>query len=306
MSNWIIILLSVALIAQTVYLLSYKKQIKDIGNQLFFISKHQSFKFILLQLKPKEVYRLVELCNQLLRDQRELSQQFIQKNEEVNATIVSLSHDIRTPLASLGGYLQLAEAEDSLTEKSRYISLAHSRMKRIITLVDELFYYTKLQNSDYHLEMASVDVIDLLQKRLFTVIDDFSLRDSEPDIHMPDFPVYILANRNAVERVFDNLLSNYFLHGSGILTIRCEEQDHDVTFHFTNQLSPEQTIHTDKIFTRFFKEDTSRTSQSSGLGLSIVKTLMEKMNGSVHVNAEDEKFCLSITFIKSDKEYGHE
>ncbi len=74
-----LILLSIALTIQTVYLLYYKKQIKDIGNQLSFISQHHSFKFIQTQIKPKEIARLIDLCNTLLSNQRELNQDFIKK-----------------------------------------------------------------------------------------------------------------------------------------------------------------------------------------------------------------------------------
>src|SRR5690625_4811915 len=99
-----LILLSVALTAQTIYFVYYKNQIKDIGDQLAFISKHNSLNFIQTQIKPREIYRLIDLCNTLLHKQREMNQEFNQRNEEINATIVSLSHDIRTPLTSLDGY----------------------------------------------------------------------------------------------------------------------------------------------------------------------------------------------------------
>lgn len=88
-----LVLVSIAFVAQSVYLLYFKQQIKDIGKQLSFISKNHSFKFIQIQIRSKEMYE-AQLCNMLLNNQRELNRQFIQKNKEVNATIVSLSHDI--------------------------------------------------------------------------------------------------------------------------------------------------------------------------------------------------------------------
>jgi len=299
-----LILLSTALLAQTVYFLYYKNQIKDIGNQLSFISKHDSFKFVHIQVRPKEIYQLVDICNSLLRGQRELNQQFIKKNEEINTTIISLSHDIRTPLTSLGGYLQMAESTQSLTEKSRYIGLAQTRMKQMVTLVDELFFYTKLQNPEFVLDLDTLDVIDVLQKRLFYFIDEFSRGESEPELELPESPIYILSNSNALERIFENIIKNYFLHGDRdrSLSIRCENESDKVVIHFTNQLKHDQSIQADKIFTRFYKEDLSRSIHSSGLGLFIVKTLMEKMGGSVQVSLKGKKFCLSITFVKAEKE----
>lgn len=296
-----IIVLSIALIALTTYLLYYKYQLKDICNQLSFISNNDSFKLVQLQIKPKEVYQLAEMCNKLLRKQRELNQQFIEKKEEVNATIVSLSHDIRTPITSLRGYLQLAELSNELSDKSRYIELAQTRMKQIISLVDELFYYSKLQNPEYVIELEPVDVINTLQKSLFSFIDEFSNKDSsEPDLSLSEAPLYVVANRQALERVLGNIFNNYFIHGRGTLSIRYEEEQNEITIHFSNLMKEDQTIHGEKLFDRFYKGDPSRTHHSSGLGLSIVRSLMEKMNGSTQFRIEENRFNLSTTLAKSE------
>lgn len=297
-----VIILSIALIVLGLYLLYYKKQISDIGSQLSFIIKHDSFKFVQTQMRPGEIYRLVEQCNLLLSKQRELSNKFIVKNEEVNQTIVSLSHDIRTPLTSLGGYLQLAERTDHLADKSRYLTLALTRKEQIVSLVEQLFFYTKLQNPEYVVELNTLDVIDVLHKRLFTFLDQFCRQNCEPIIHVPDTQVFIIGNHSALDRIFENIIGNYFAHGEGSLVINYEEKHHLVVICFANKVKQDQMIQADKIFTRFYKADYSRTSQSSGLGLSIVKSLMEKMNGSVEVNLEEGEFSITTTFVKVDKE----
>lgn len=297
-----LILLSIALILQTIYIMYYKNQIKDIGGQLSFISKHNSFKFIQTQIKPKEIHQLITLCNTLLRDQRELNQEYLKKNEEINATIVNLSHDIRTPLTSLDGYFQLARRSEDDKEKNQYILMAQTRIKQIITLVDELFLYTKLQNPEYVLELESIDIVNMLKGRLFSFIDDFSQIGYEPDINLPESSIYINGNGSALERVSENIIKNYLLHGEGALTIHYQEKQNEMVIHFTNSLKHSQLINFDKIFTRFYKEDSSRTNHSSGLGLSIVKSLMEKMNGYVHAELKDNQFRISVAFIKTEKE----
>lgn len=297
-----LILVLAAFSIQTAYLLYYKRQIKDIGNQLSFISKHHSFKFIQTQIKPKEISELIDICNGLLQQQRELNQDFIAKSEEINSTIVSLSHDIRTPITSLDGYLQLAKRAEDVQEKTGYITMAQTRIKQIITLVDELFLYTKLQNQDYHLELESIDIMNLLKNQLFTYFDEFAQIGHEPNVILPESSMYAIGNENALERVFANIIRNYFLHGEGTLTIRYEEKEKEVLFHFSNPLKQRQPIKFDKIFTRFYKEDPSRTNHSSGLGLSIVKSLMEKMNGDVDADLKGREFCISLAFIKMKKE----
>jgi len=301
-----VILLSAALIVLSVYLFYYKLQINDISSQLSFIIKHDSFKFVQTQIRPKEIYRLVEQCNMLLTKQRELNKQFTMKNEEINQTIVSLSHDIRTPLTSLGGYLQLAERTDHLADKSRYLTLALTRKDQIVSLVEQLFFYTKLQNPEYTLELGSLNVIDVLHKRLFFFFDEFTRKNCEPILYVPDSSVYIVGNPNALDRVFENIVSNYFLHGDGPFSIHFEEKHNQVIISFSNKLRQDNTVQANKSFTRFYKDDPSRTVHSSGLGLSIVKSLMEKVNGSAEVSLEGEQFSIRTTFVKVEKGREHE
>lgn len=296
----LLITLSVLLIIVTIYLLYYKSQIRAIGNQLAFISEHHSFKFIQTQIKPKEISQLINLCNTLLNSQRELNQQFINKNDEINATIVSLSHDIRTPLTSLDGYLQLAGRTEEARETKHFITQAQTRTGQINSLADELFLYTKLENKDYSLDLESIELVNLLKKCLFTFIDEFTQRSCEPDINLPESSIYIMGNGSALERVFENIIKNYLLHGEETMTIRYEEREHKVIVHFINDMKEGTSINLTNIFTRFYKEDASRTSHSSGLGLYIVKSLMDKMHGDVRADIEQNRFCLSLAFNKTD------
>src|SRR5690606_13807414 len=105
--------------------------------------------------------------------------------------------------------------------------------------------YTKLQNPEYIVEVDSVDMIDVLQKRLFYYIDDFSQRNSEPLLHIPDSLVNIVGNHHALERVFGNIISNYFSHGDGPLSIRYEEKHDKSVIHFTNSLAVNHRLQAD-------------------------------------------------------------
>ncbi|WP_078392663.1 sensor histidine kinase [Shouchella patagoniensis] len=293
-----LVLLSSALIIQTVYVLYYKKQIKEIGDQLSFITKHDSFKFIQTQMKPNEIVQLIDVCNTMLRHQRDMNQQFIKKSEEINTTIVSLSHDIRTPMTSLDGYLQLANRSENAQEKTKYVKMAQTRIKQITTLVDELFLYTKLQNRDYVFDLESIDVINGLKRSLFSFVEEFSKSDEEPIFTLPETAIVIIGNESALERVWENIIRNYFLHGEGALSIRYEEKENEVLFHFNNMLKQNHSLHSDHVFTRFYKEDLSRTNHSSGLGLSIVQSLVEKMAGSVYAELKGNSFCISVALVK--------
>lgn len=293
-----IILLATVLIGLIAYLIYYKRQIKNIGDQLEFILDNQSFKFIQSQIRPLEITKLIELCNTTLENQRTIQRNFSSRNEVINQTIVSLSHDIRTPLTSLDGYLQLAQESDDDKNQTKYIEMAQSRIKQINTLVDELFLYTKLQNPDYELELEPVDITNHIQNHLFKFIQQFTVHDREPIINVLNHSIKINANEHALERVIENIINNYFIHGTGDLTVKSIESQHEITFSFMNPTTNANSIDINNIFTQFYKDDQSRARQSSGLGLSIVRSLMHKMNGTVSATMEHEQFTIKLTFPK--------
>ncbi|SEO86922.1 Histidine kinase-, DNA gyrase B-, and HSP90-like ATPase [Amphibacillus marinus] len=297
-----VIILSIICFLQMSYILYYRSQIREIGQQLTFISKHDSLKLLQTQLKPTEIYQLTEFCNQLLRQQREQKQELAVKSEEISTTIVNLSHDIRTPLTSLDGYLQLADRANDLKESHHYLKLARSRMKQTITLVDELLLYTKLQNQDYILAVEQLDMVNCLKRSALRFIDAFTEKGSEPSISLPDQAIFVSGNTLALERVYDNIIQNYLIHGNGDLEIYFEEKNDSLTLSFVNAVKESERINLEKIFTRFYKGDSSRQHYSSGLGLSIVKTLVEKMGGQVNAALEHDRFCLVLVFTKAGEE----
>lgn len=298
-----LVLLATLCMVLIIYILYYKRQINDIGKQLVFISTHDSFKFIYTQMKPKELAVLIDQCNTVLQNQRQLNQQFTRKSDAINSTIIHLSHDIRTPMTSLDGYLQLAKRSDDPKKKTHYIKLAQTRIKQMNTLVDELFLYTKLQHPDHELALEPVNVINVVNRHLFTFFDAFSRSGTEPIIDLPDAPLYVEGNEHGLERVCENIIQNYFIHGEGPLAIHCENMENTVSFYFSNVLKEDHQLDPADLFTRFYKEDRSRTKDTSGLGLSIVKSLMEKMDGSVNATIERNIFSICINLQKKKKEH---
>lgn len=295
---FIIVLLTILLITQSLYFLYYRRQIRNIGDQLEFILDKNSLKFIQSQIRPKEIIRLIELCNKILERSRHIERNFLSRNEVINQTIVSLSHDIRTPLTSLDGYLQLAAESDDTETQTKYISMAAARIKQINVLVDELFLYTKLKNPDYELELHSIDISNDLKSFLFKFVEDFTEVGYEPVISIPEQEIKISANKHALERVFENIINNYFIHGAAGLLIKSSESENSVSYQFINRIPDNASIDLTNIFSQFYKEDNARSEQSSGLGLAIVQALMHKMNGAVTADIINDEFIIELKFSK--------
>lgn len=294
---YIIIVLVVLLVGIFIYMIYYRRQIKNISNQLNFVLEHQSNKLIISDIKPKEISNLINYCNTLLEANRELDRNHLARNEIINETIVSLSHDIRTPLTSLDGYLQLAARQNIDNE---YITMASSRVKQLNKLVDDLFLYTKLQNPDYELELESTDISPFITRELFEFHNDFQKISTEPIINLPDKKIMVSINTHALERVINNVIKNYFDHGQDELEIQHHTEDREVTITFKNAIVPGAEINSKDLFTKFYKTDRSRSDQSSGLGLSIIESLMTKMNGKVNATVENGMFSIHLTFKRLD------
>ncbi|MFS0722444.1 sensor histidine kinase [Paenibacillus sp. 1P07SE] len=294
------IILAFLLAGQTIYMLVYRRQIRDIGQQLAFIVTHDSFKFVETQLHTQEIRLLSGKCNEMLEQQRQLRSLSAQRHEEINATIVNLSHDIRTPLTSLDGYLQLAgQAQDS-QDQIRYVGLAKTRTRHMIDLVEELFLYTKLQNPAYRMDLQMIDAAGELMRSLLSFHGEFVQSGREPRLALPEQAVPVMANSRALERVFGNLIRNYLLHGTEELEVDFTDGPDVVSLRFANRLKPGAEPRMEHVFKRFYKGDAARTVNSTGLGLSIVHSLMEKMEGTTEAELQEGRFVIRVGFRKPE------
>lgn len=126
---------------------------------------------------------------------------------------------------------------------------------------------------------------------------DFLSKGEEPNIHIPAKPIYIHVDKDALKRIFQNLIKNYLNHGTGSISISIKEEGNQVSISFKNYEPGIDRAETEKLFKRFYTGDQSRTKKTTGLGLSIVKNLVAKMNGEIEANVEGSFLIINITFL---------
>ncbi len=210
--------------------------------------------------------------------------------------ITNLAHDIRTPLTGASGYVQLA-LESADTEKNEhYLLTAKSRLEELEDMLEKLFLYTKLTSEDYALPLESrkkIQVLPLLGECLLGFYAQFEKTGSAPQVILDAEDFHVSAEEEALRRVFLNLIQNALLHGSGGLRILQEGRD---CLTFENPISSEKTIDTARLFDRFYKADPARGKASSGLGLFIVRELMQKMDGNVWAEQNERIFRIVLRF----------
>ena len=234
--------------------------------------------------------RLADHINVQLRRLREKRHRFQYGDMEVKNAITNISHDIRTPLTSIWGYLELLEEEEVSENAARYIKIIENRTEMLRDMAEELFDFSVDASAELELKQEAVDVNRLLQESIAAFYANFLEQQITPQIHMTETRVIRLADSAALTRVFSNLLSNVLKYSDGDLDIILSESGEIV---FANTASGMDHVEVGKLFDRFYTVENARRSR--GLGLSIAKLLIENMNGTITAEYKDKKLIIRIT-----------
>ena len=274
----------------------YRRQVKKINQQMDFLQRHQTNLRLTSDLPFPEANQLIDGINQIIDRSREIQQQAQQNETNLKDTITNLSHDIRTPLTSLDGYFQLLLQSDSEQERQRYISIIQTRIDSLKDMLEELFTYTKLQNTSYQLPMEPVDFSKCVYDTVFSFYRDFQEKGISPRTEFCNGHFYIAGNEEALHRAIQNLIKNALEHSHTQISLELFYRENQVGFRCSNDVKHPEEIDIHQVFHRFYKADPARTHSSTGLGLSIAQGLTEQMGGTISASLEQNLFAVQIQF----------
>jgi signal transduction histidine kinase len=222
---------------------------------------------------------------------------------ELRQAVANISHDIRTPLTSIFGYIQLLESEElSAEERAEYVAVVKSRTKRLHALLNDFFELSVIEASDYRLQKERLSLTGLLADIVLGFYDRFNERGLEPAVRLPDEEIVIYADESAIRRVVENLLVNTVKHAAGQVDIRFERHGPSAVFTIVNDANHLNDADVKLLFNRFYTVDRTRSGSGSGLGLSIAKSLMEKMGGSLEAELGSGRLTMRCTWKLRDRE----
>lgn len=221
------------------------------------------------------------------------------REKELRRQISNVSHDLRTPLTSILGYLQLLE-DDTLSPEDRktYLGVVGSRAQALQRLITSFYDLSRLEGGEFPLEKERVDLRGVLAELLASFYQDFTDAGFDMRVDLDEHVPAVCADPGGALRVMTNLLRNALDHGQSPMTIRLYAEGKRVVSHFTNaapDLGPEDARH---VFDRFFTSDKMRTGRNTGLGLAIVKTLAEQMGVEVRTELADGNFTIALFWRK--------
>lgn len=293
------ILCSVILILICI-LVSYQRQVKNICRQLYFLKEHESNMLVTKEINWGNIRELTEILNELLKEQKRHRKAYIRKEQMIADTYTNLSHDIRTPLTSLNGYFQLLENAENEKDRQRYLRIIQERIENLKDMLEELFTYTKLQNEVYELSMERQNMNQLLKEIVFSYYDEWRQQGITPVFAITEEPVWIQGNGQALRRVIQNIIKNELDHGEKEIEICLEKKGERMELLFRNRAETPENIDVSRVFDRFYKADAARSKNSTGLGLSIAKGFVEKMNGEIQAEMKEGWFGIHIWFSCED------
>ncbi len=235
--------------------------------------------------------RLAGSINVQLRKLREQRHRYVQGDTELKNAVTNISHDLRTPLTAIRGYLDLLEQVELPEDGARYVEMIKNRAEHLTALTEELFRYSVLLSEGKELAKEPVVLNAALEESVAGFYAVLTERGIEPQIRMPQEKVVRLLDASALSRVFSNLLNNALKYSDGDLEIELTEGGEII---FSNTAKDLDEVQVGKLFDRFYTVEAAR--RSTGLGLAIAKTLVEQMEGSITAKYGDDKLCIKLVF----------
>ncbi len=286
------IILAVALVGVSAYFVLLKRDIRAIRRRLEFIRKTDTNAKITTQTLDADVSELANQINTCLEVQKKAELAGEQMSRELKQAITNVSHDLKTPLTSAMGYLQLVRSNKTLPEKkAEYLDIIEIRLSALNSLLEELFEFSKLYEGEEERQLTKVNVSNVLRDALSLYYEDFTRREITPSVHLPDEPVYIRADVNMLRRIFQNLIQNALVHGGGYFSATVEP---GAKLIFENSMTDPQEMDASRLFERFYTADLSRKGKTTGLGLAICKELVAKLDGTIQARVERDSLIITI------------
>lgn len=288
---WVLIIafLSVLIAALIIKIISLKRAIKEIEESLSEKLTTDTNTLIDISSKDKRIRSLAGTLNRELAVFRKEKLRYMNGNNELKNSVTNISHDLRTPLTAICGYIELLEREEKTKEAEKYLDIIKKRAEFMVKLTEELFGYSVIMSEDGEKTESYTDVKNVLEESIASFYEVLMARNIVPVINLTKEKVIKNLNSHALSRVFSNLLNNAVKYSDGDLEISLFENGEIV---FANTASKLDVVEVEKLFDRFYTVETAKNS--TGLGLSIAKTLVEQMRGEISAKYKDGKLYIKI------------
>ena len=291
--GWICAVVALAL-AAAILLLKWallRASLREVSRELAEKLRTDTNTLISLSSGDRAVRALAAQMNIQLQALRRERLRLQKGDAELKNAITNVSHDLRTPLTAICGYLELLEKEEHSEKARRYLAVIRERSQTMRDLTEELFRYSMAAAAAEEMTRQPVSVKDVLEQSLAGFYGSLTEKGISPEIRLPNGPVVRNLDPAALRRIFDNLLNNALKYSDGDLQVSLTEAGEAV---FSNAAGKLDCVQTQRLFDRFYTVETA--SGSTGLGLSIAHMLVEKMGGEIGAEYVSGRLRIFVRF----------
>lgn len=289
---WVIIgILFLVILILSLKIFIMRKSIKEIQTGFSEKLTTDTNTVISVSSNDKEIRKLAKNINSQLKILREERLKYQQGNTELKTAVTNISHDLRTPLTAICGYLELLKNEEKSADIERYLDIIENRTETLKLLTEELFRYSLIISQDDEIKNEEVSLNNILEESIAAYYGALKEKNITPAVTLTDKKIVRNLDKTALSRIFGNILSNVVKYSDGDLEIVLNDFG-EITFSNTAAGLDETQVA--KLFDRFYTVEDARTS--TGLGLSIARTLVEKMGGQISAAYSKLRLTINIKF----------
>lgn len=272
-------------------ILLMNNEINNIGKDLSTIIKSDTNNLITINTNNKNLKKLANTLNKSLKELRKIELEYKQGNQELKTSITNISHDLRTPLTSIRGYLDLMDSNNLTDSQKKYFKIIDDKVKDLTQLTEQLFDFSKGIDIYNELERKEVCINDILEDSIMSFYGLFKEHDITPKINICNQKIVRILNENMLKRIFENIISNAIKYSEDEFYIILQETG---TIVFSNKTNLMDITSLEKIFDRYYTVKNAK--KSNGIGLSIAKQLVELNNGNIKAKYENNYLIIEIEF----------
>lgn len=308
-----IILGSIIFILLTVVLLQVKaarqKQadLQYIQDKLNQILTEKTDEKLILQTDDANLKLLLIEMNRLLDHNLKVVAKYNKTEMAMRKMLSNISHDLKTPLTVVLGCIEIVLEDSYLSDNERKAQLekVYRKSQEVLDLINKFFDLAKLESGDRDMPISRLDINEICRNNILSFYDILTSKGFDVDISMPDQSLYIFANKMALDRILQNLISNAIRYGSdgNIIGIEVRYDEEAIFIDIWDQGKGIQASRKDQVFERMYTLEDSRNKQyqGSGLGLTITKRLVEEIGGEISLSSipfEKTTFTIKLKRVK--------
>lgn len=289
-----ILILILIIVSLCIKLFSLDRTLKKLAKDIRSKKLSQSNVLTTTSTNNKSVMKLITEVNLMFDSLSESHNSEIKERENFQLALHNITHDIRTPLTISLGYIQQLIHEPN--QKNEVLKKVETNLKLVSKRLEVLLEFQSLLEKQ-DLELGVVNLTSLLTNTLLKYYDQLDYKNFEVDLDLPTNPIFINGNSEAIERIIQNILGNVLKHGIETLSVKLQKYNNKVNLIVKNK-SQNPIKQVNRLIDRFYSENLSQLETSSGLGLYIVKELIESMNGEICISYSEPYFILELVWDK--------